>query len=186
MLNRTVTLLQAGFHGHIAGMLIQPTVNVALRSKLLSIFFRPAHTWRQYTNSFGRKTLMCAPSSGGKLPNYSGRRTSQQPPAWGFSMVIISNAEEEDIAGIICCPVTLQEMNNARAIFHWLLTSKWFVKKCINKTKTEKLEREGDDCSVCVTLGSKTRTYIQNHRLGTVTRLGSAHDRPFTCFPHNQ
>ena len=36
-------------------MLIQPTVNEALRSKLLSTFFRPAHTWRQYTNSFGQK-----------------------------------------------------------------------------------------------------------------------------------
>ena len=28
--------------------LIQPTVNVALRSKLLSTFFRPAHTWSQF------------------------------------------------------------------------------------------------------------------------------------------
>ena len=42
----------------------------------LSTFFRPAHTWRQYANSFGQKTLKWAPSSGGKLPNYSGRRTS--------------------------------------------------------------------------------------------------------------
>ena len=50
-------------------------VNVALRSKLQSTFFRPAHTWRQYTNSFGQKTLKRAPSSGGKLPNYSGQRT---------------------------------------------------------------------------------------------------------------
>ena len=39
-------------------LLIQPTVNVTLWSKLLSTFFRPAHTWRQYTNSFGLKTLM--------------------------------------------------------------------------------------------------------------------------------
>ena len=39
-------------------------------------FFRPAHTWRQYANSFGQKTLKWAPSSGGKLPNYSGRRNS--------------------------------------------------------------------------------------------------------------
>ena len=39
-------------------------------------FFRPAHTWRQYANSFGQKTLKWAPSSGGKMPNYSGRRTS--------------------------------------------------------------------------------------------------------------
>ena len=43
---------------------IQPTVNMALRTKLLSTFFRPAHTWRQYTNSFGQKTLKWAPSSG--------------------------------------------------------------------------------------------------------------------------
>ena len=38
-------------------MPIQTTVNAALRSKLLSTFFRPAHTWRQYANSFGQKTL---------------------------------------------------------------------------------------------------------------------------------
>ena len=57
-------------------LLIQPTVNVALRSRLLSTFFRPAHTWRQYANSFGQKTLKWAPSSGGKLPNYRGWRTS--------------------------------------------------------------------------------------------------------------
>ena len=56
--------------------LVQPTVNVALRSKLLSTFFRPAHTRRQYVNSFGQKTLKWTPSSGGKLPNYSGQRTS--------------------------------------------------------------------------------------------------------------
>ena len=47
-------------------LLIQPTVNVALRSKLLSTFFRPAHTWRQYANSFSQKTLKWAPSSGGQ------------------------------------------------------------------------------------------------------------------------
>ena len=57
-------------------MLIQPSVRVTLRSKLLSTFLRPAHSWRQYTNSFGQKILKWAPSSGGKLPNYSGRRTS--------------------------------------------------------------------------------------------------------------
>ena len=50
-------------------LMIQPTVNVALRSKLLSTFFRPAHTWRQNANSSGQKTLKWAPSSGGKLPN---------------------------------------------------------------------------------------------------------------------
>ena len=33
-------------------------------------------TWRQYAHSFGQKTLKWAPSSGGKLPNYSGQRTS--------------------------------------------------------------------------------------------------------------
>ena len=48
-------------------------LGVALRSKLLCTFFRPAHTWRQYANSFGLKTLKCAPSSGGKLLNYSGQ-----------------------------------------------------------------------------------------------------------------
>ena len=57
-------------------LLIQPTVNVAVRSKLLSTFFRPAHTWRQYASSFGQKTLKWAPSPRGKLLNYSGRRTS--------------------------------------------------------------------------------------------------------------
>ena len=45
-----------------------------LRSKLLSTFFRPAHTWRQNANSFGHKTLKQAPSSGGKLSNYRGQR----------------------------------------------------------------------------------------------------------------
>ena len=52
---------------------------MALRSKLLSTFFRPAHTWRQYTNSFGQKTLKWAPNSGGKLLNYSGLSSSHQP-----------------------------------------------------------------------------------------------------------
>ena len=65
-------------------LLIQPTVNVALRSKLLSPFFRPAHTWRQYTNSFGQKTLKWAPSSGCKLPNYGRLPSSHRPEdlAW--------------------------------------------------------------------------------------------------------
>ena len=36
-------------------LLIQPTVNVALRNKLLSTFFRPSHTWRQYADSFARR-----------------------------------------------------------------------------------------------------------------------------------
>ena len=53
-------------------MLIQPTVNVALRSKLLSTFFRPAHTWRQYANSFGQKTLKWAPSSGASCRTTAG------------------------------------------------------------------------------------------------------------------
>ena len=30
-------------------------MNVALRSKLLSTFFKPAHIWRQYANSLGQK-----------------------------------------------------------------------------------------------------------------------------------
>ena len=52
-------------------MLIQPAVNMALRSNPLSTFFRPAHTWRQYANSFGQKTLIWAPSSGGDLPKWT-------------------------------------------------------------------------------------------------------------------
>ena len=55
--------------------------------------------WRQYTNTFGQKTLKWAPSSRGKLLNYSGWWNSQQPPVWGFSMVITSNTEEEEVTG---------------------------------------------------------------------------------------
>ena len=60
-------------------MLVRPTVNVVLRSKLLSTFFKPAHNWRQNANSFGQKTLKWAPSSGGKLLNYSRRPSSHRP-----------------------------------------------------------------------------------------------------------
>ena len=35
-----------------------------------------------------------APSSGSKLPNYSGQWTSYQPPAYRLTTVITSNAEE--------------------------------------------------------------------------------------------
>ena len=66
-------------------LLIQPTVSVGLRSKLLSSFFKPARTWRQYANSFGQKTLKCVPSCGGKLPNYSGWRAFEQPKDFAWS-----------------------------------------------------------------------------------------------------
>ena len=56
--------------------LIEPTVNAALRTKLLSAFCNSAYTWRQYANSFDQKTQSWAPNSGGKLPNCSGQRPS--------------------------------------------------------------------------------------------------------------
>ena len=46
--------------------------------KCCSTFFKPAHTWRQYANSFDQKTLKWAPSSGGKLPNYGGLPSSHR------------------------------------------------------------------------------------------------------------
>ena len=65
-----------GLRKHLKRLGLADSAHAALRSKLLSTFFRPAHTWRQYANSFGQKTLKWAPSCGDQLPNYSGRRTS--------------------------------------------------------------------------------------------------------------
>ena len=66
-------------HGWLGAMCGIRVCEFVLKSKPLSTFCRPAHTWRPYTNSFGLKTPKWTPSSGGKLPNYNGQQTFQQP-----------------------------------------------------------------------------------------------------------
>ena len=68
---------------------------MAVRSTLMNTFCRPAQTFGLYANSLSLKTPKLTPSSGDELLSYSRRQTFNQPPAWGFSMVITSNEEEE-------------------------------------------------------------------------------------------
>ena len=100
---------------------------MALRSKPLSTFFRPAHTWRQYANSFGQKTLKWAPSSGGKLPNYSGLPSSHRPEDLAWSSHRTQKKKKKNM--LPAKPQLRCSPQKIRNLLHWRLISSLILLK---------------------------------------------------------